>query len=252
MKIGIVLSGGGTRGMAHLGALNALDELGVKPAIISGTSSGALLGALYAAGNPPKEILKMVKAHASSGVLGMILSSGGLFSATGLMEILKSAIMTDDFEKLLIPLYVTATDIGGGRSVTFSEGPLFDALIGSSSVPGVFKPVKLGNQYLVDGGVMNNFPVECIKDKCDKLIGSHVNKLCYKNAGKLNRLQILDRCFHLAISVQVAINAKYCDVFLEPPLSGYGMFDMKYADRIFKKGYQAVMEKEQIISAWSN
>jgi len=246
MKIGLVLSGGGARGLAHLGVLEALDEMGIKPAVISGTSSGALIGALYASGNSPRKILAMIKEHASGSVFGMFLSSEGLFSSTGLRHILKSAIPEDSFEKLLTPLYVTATDIAAGTSATFSKGPLFDVLVGSSSVPVLFKPVKIGHQYLVDGGVMDNFPVECIKDKCDKIIGSHVNKPAHKKVGKLNRFQLLDLCFHLAICGRVAINAKSCHVLLEPPLSGYSMFDMSHADRIFKIGYQTTMEKRRL------
>lgn len=251
MRIGLVLSGGGTRGMAHLGVLQALDEIGAKPAIISGTSSGALLGALYAAGNPPKEILKMVKAHSSSSLIKMILTSGGLFSASGLMNILDSAIPENDFAKLRVALFITATDIVSGNQVTFSEGALYNALIGASTIPGLFAPVKHDNQYLVDGGVMNNFPVECIKDKCDKIVGSHVNKIYPLKRKKLTRMQILDRCFHLAASGEVTEQAKHCDVLIEPNLSGYSMFEMKHADKVFKIGYNTAMEQQQMLIHWS-
>jgi NTE family protein len=247
MKIGLVLSGGGTRGMAHLGVLQALEELGAQPSVISGTSSGALLGALYAAGNPPKEILKMVKAHSSSSLIKMFIAPGGLFSASGLMDILRSAIPANDFAKLAIPLFITATDMAGGQTVTFSEGALYDVLIGASSIPGLFTPVKHGSQYLVDGGVMNNFPVECIRHKCDKVIGSHVNKIYSYQRKSLNRMQILDRCFHLAASGAVAEQAKHCDVLIEPDLSGYSMFEMTHANKVFKIGYKAAMEQQELL-----
>ncbi len=243
MTTGLVLSGGGTRGMAHLGVLQALDELGIRTSVISGTSSGALLGALYAAGNSPKEILNMVKEHASSSIIKMILSSGGLFSVSGLTGILKSAAVRDDFEKLLIPLFVTATDIASGNPATFSQGPLYNILIGAASIPALFTPVKHGDQYLVDGGVMNNFPVECIRDKCDKIIGSYVNKTYPEKVKKLTRLQILDRCFHLAVAGKVAEQAQYCDLLLKPDLSRYGMFEMTHADNMFKIGYKIAMEQ---------
>ena len=250
MRIGLVLSGGGTRGVAHLGVLQALDEMGIRPAVISGTSSGALLGALYAAGNSPKTILAMVKEHGSASFVKMALSPEGLFSVSGLLSILKSAIPEDDFGKLLIPLYVTATDIANGTSVTISNGPLYNVLIGSSSIPALFTPVKHGDQFLVDGGVMNNFPVECIRGQCDKIIGSHVNKISPAKTKKMSRVQVLDRCFHMAVSATVARNAEYCDIFLEPQLSAYSMFEMQHADRVFKLGYQTAMEKKQAILSW--
>ncbi|HZX58428.1 MAG TPA: patatin-like phospholipase family protein [Mucilaginibacter sp.] len=249
MTTGLVLSGGGTRGVAHLGVLQALDELGIRPSIISGTSSGALLGALYSAGNSPKKILKMVKEHSSSSLIKMILSPGGLFSVSGLTEILKSGGVGEDFEKLLVPLFVTATDINGGNPVTFSKGPLYNVLIGAASIPALFTPVKCGDQYLVDGGVMNNFPVECIRDKCDRIIGSYVNKIYPEKAKKLTRMQILDRCFHMAVAHKVAEQAQYCDVLLEPDLSRYSMFEMTHADKMFKIGYKTAMENISSIVA---
>ncbi|CAN5356604.1 patatin-like phospholipase family protein [soil metagenome] len=251
MKIGIVLSGGGARGIAHLGVLQGLTELGIQPSIISGVSSGALVGALFAAGHSPKEILAIVKKNASPGLARMIIFSGGLFSAGGIKQIAKVTMPGDDFSKLHIPLYVTATDINSGTSATFSQGPLYDVLIGSSSIPPLFAPLKNRRQHLLDGGILNNLPVECISGKCDRIIGSHVNKLYPEKAGKLTRLQILDRSFHLAIADKVAINAALCDLFIEPPLRAYSMFDVKHADQIFKTGYQTIMKEKQLLLSWA-
>jgi len=91
----------------------------------------------------------MIKKHTSSSLALMVLSSGGLFTASGLKQILSSAIPANNFESLSIPLFVTATDIASGTSITYSKGPLHDVLIGSSSVPVLFTPQKYGKQYLV-------------------------------------------------------------------------------------------------------
>lgn len=249
--IGLVLSGGGARAVAHLGVLQALDEIGIKPATISGVSAGAIIGALYAASYSPEQIMTMVKEHASYSLARMMLP-GGLFSAAGLKQILRSAISEDKFQELAIPLFITTTDIITGTSVTFSEGQLFDVIIGSSSVPAVFSPVRHGGHYLVDGGVLNNLPVECIRQLCEKVIGSHVNKIQHLKPRRLNRLQVLERCFHLAIANTVEKNSKLCDLLLEPQLSKHGMFEMKSADRVFEAGYRCAMEQEQLLLSWIN
>lgn len=241
--IGLVLSGGGARAIAHLGLLQRMDEIGIKPGAISGVSAGAIIGALYASGMSPKQILGTVKEY--NGFAKIVLSSGGLFTATGLQQILNSALPGDDFDCLTIPLYVTATDMAGGTSVTFSRGSLIDVLIGSSSVPVLFAPKKHGRQYLVDGGVLNNLPAECLAGKCDQIIGSHVNRR-YKPTKNLDRLHVFDQCFHLAIAKNVSQNAGLCNILFEPELDKYSMFDIKYADRLFDLGYQTAKENNAL------
>ncbi|MEO6523324.1 MAG: patatin-like phospholipase family protein [Mucilaginibacter sp.] len=246
-RLGLVLSGGGARGVAHLGLLQALDEMGLKPTIISGVSSGAIIGALYASGYSPQEILKLTKDHSATTIMGVILTSGGLFSPKGLMEVLTAAIATDSFEQLQIPLFVTATDIVTGTPMTFSKGPLFEVLAGSCDIPALFDPIKSGNRYLVDGSVMNNLPVDCLIGQCDQILGSHVNKLFHPQKEPLSRLQVFERCFQLAISGTVTAQGKRCDLLIEPDLSDYNMFEMKFSDDIFEIGYAKAKENRQIL-----
>ncbi|NHA03394.1 patatin-like phospholipase family protein [Mucilaginibacter sp. HC2] len=248
--IGVVLSGGGARGIAHLGVLKALEEIGIQPDILSGVSAGALIGALYAAGHSPEHILELVKTHTSSSLVRMILSPSGLFSPAGLGKLLKETIPHDSFDLLQVPLYVTATDIGSGESVTFSEGQLHPVLIGSSSIPGLFTPVKFGRHYLVDGGVRNNLPVSCIRDKCHKVLGSHVNKLYHDHPEQLGRFQVLEKSFHLAVANTVAAHALQCDIFLEPELQGHQMFETRHADQLFKAGYDVVLKQRDLLRSW--
>ncbi|MGN8068913.1 patatin-like phospholipase family protein [Mucilaginibacter sp. 22184] len=250
LGIGVVLSGGGARGIAHLGVLQGLGEIGIRPDIISGVSAGALTGALYAAGHSPEYILALVKSHTSSSLVRMILSPSGLFSPSGLGKLLRETIPHNNFDQLSIPLYVTATDIGTGESVTFSEGELHPVLIGTSSIPGMFTPVKFVQRYLIDGGVRDNLPVHCIRNKCRKILGSHVNKLYHDHPEQLGRLQVLEKSFHLAVANTVAEYARLCDLFLEPELKGHQMFEMRHVDQLFKAGYDAVLEKKELLKAW--
>jgi len=249
MRIGVVFSGGGARGIAHLGGLQALEELGIRPAMISGVSAGALIGALYAAGKSPMEILEMIKQQSHSSLAAAILFPGGLFSYKGLRNLLKSVIPSDDFADLKIPLTVTATELATGTSVRFSQGSLYDVLLGSAAIPGLFDPVKVGNCHLVDGGVLDNLPVACIRESCDKVLGIHVNKF-NKGAEKLTRPQVIDRCFHLAIAPGVAANAMLCDLLVEPDTSGCTIFDTQKASQLFTAGYKAIMHEKEVLNSW--
>lgn len=252
MKTGLVLSGGGSRGVAHIGVLQGLAEMGIRPSVISGSSSGALVGALFAAGKTPHEILSIVKEHSAYGLAGMIFSSEGLLSASGLKNILKAELPADAFEKLNIPLFVTATDIKAGTAATFSSGKLYDVLVGSSSFPVLFQPVKHRGRYLLDGGLSDNLPVTCLVGQCDKIIAVNVNKLFTLKRNNPDRLQTLDRCIHMTIADKVAANARQCDLFLEPPLQAFSMFDLKSVDRIFRIGYKTVMENRKELLSWKN
>jgi NTE family protein len=246
--IGLVLSGGGARGIAHLGLLQALEEIGIKPKVISGVSAGAVIGAFYGAGYTPKQILNIAKDHSPMSIVAAVMTSGGLFSPEILREVLVEAIPKNGFGFLKTPLIVTVTDIGKCVSLTFSEGPLYDVLVGSAAIPALFDPIPYQGALLVDGGVLNNFPVDCLSGKCDKIIGSNVNKLLNNEGVQLSKLQVLERCFHLAIAEKVALQAMLCDVLIEPPLFKYNMFEMKYADEIFEIGYQkAIAQKERLL-----
>lgn len=250
-KIGLAFSGGGARGLAHLGLLSALEELGLRPSIISGVSAGAIIGALYAAGHTPRQILALAQEHASLSITRLALFQNGLFSSSGLRRLLKTYLPADSFDALRIPLLVTATDIISGRSITLSEGVLCDALMGSAAVPGIFSPVKHGNYALVDGGVLNNFPVEGLQKGCDKIIGCHVNKLDNSHPPEqFSKLYVIEKCFHLAIASTIVYKSALCNVFLEPSLEAYSMFDMKHADSIFDIGYQATMAQKDIFLSW--
>ena len=245
-KIGYVLSGGGARGFAHLGIIKYLEELSIYPSAISGTSSGSIVGALYAAGKKPEEILETMKNASFFGWNAVAWRQKGMFTMDLLRKLLKEIIAEDDFKALKIPFFATATDLNKGTEVTFSEGVLSDAIIASCSVPVVFNSVSKEDRILVDGGLMNNFPVEPLINICDIIIGSYVNKIeegISKNSS-LEMASYLDRCFHLAISKSVYEKTSYCDVFIESPLYAYTMFNVNAAVEIFEIGYNTAKESK--------
>jgi NTE family protein len=118
-KIGLVLSGGGARSIAHLGVLQALEDLGLRPQAIAGASAGAVLGALYAAGHSPHQILTAVKTNAGTGLVNRIFAGSGLFTVSGLTQFFKDTGLPAHFENLAIPLWVSATDLRSCQPVVF-------------------------------------------------------------------------------------------------------------------------------------
>ncbi|MDF2190571.1 patatin-like phospholipase family protein [Paraflavitalea sp. CAU 1676] len=240
-KTGIVLSGGGVRGFAHLGLLKLLDEIGLKPYAISGTSAGAIAGAMYLAGHSPEAILGILKQNAYFGWSNLLWHKDGFFSMQPLLRSLQKHIPQNSFESLAARFFVTATDFTHGKQAVFSSGPLYEPVIAAASVPVVFAPVKIGDSLLVDGGLLNNFPIDPLLPICDQIIGSHVNKLPsgHNVMNPVGKMNILEKCFHMAIAGSVEAKFEHCAVLIEPDLSRFSMFDVKKAEEVFEAGYVA-------------
>jgi len=242
-KIGLVLSGGGTRGFAHLGVIQALNEAGIFPDVISGTSAGALAGVLYADGHTPKEIQKILNSGSRLDFMRPALPREGLLQIGGVIKILKNCLHAKTFEELKIPLYVSATDLNNGKAVYFSTGDLLDPVIASASIPVLFQPVIINNICYVDGGVLDNLPIRPIKNQCKILIGSFVNPVGYmeKISGLIN---IAERTFMLSMSKEIIEKSKKFDLLISPlELRKYKILDPEKADELFAIGYKATKAK---------
>ena len=238
MKSGLVLSGGGARGICHLGVMKALDESGVKVDYISGTSAGAITGALYSYGYKPDEILEMIVSTSFFKSLKIAWTLKGLLSIEGLQDVLLKFIPINSFEGLKIPLVVCATDIKRGKVEYFSKGELIPTLLCSSCVPAVFNPYRFNGQLYVDGGILDNLPVKAIHDKCDVIIGSHCNFINSEFDVK-NIRSVIERSLLMAINGNTSISKSLCHVLLEPPDAGkYSGFDVGKAKELFEIGYQ--------------
>ncbi len=237
MKIGLALSGGGAKGFAHLGILKALEEYGIKPDMLSGTSAGAITGAFYGYGYKPQEIFTIVS---NTGFLKSVRpawSWTGLLSLDGFREMMLKYIPENSFEALKIPLTVAATEIRLGKVVYFSEGELVNTVIASSSIPALFNPVPVNDQVFIDGGIMDNLPVRPLIGKCDFIIGSHTNPVSQKFDIK-NLREITERSLLIAINVNSGMSKSYCNVVIEPPeLGNYSTLDLAKAKEIFEIGY---------------
>ncbi len=240
---GLVLSGGGARGFAHLGVLQALNESDIFPDIISGTSAGAIAGVLYADGYKPKEILEMMHSGSMLDYMRPTLPRNGLLQISGMEKLLSSNLRAKTFEELKIPLFVTATDLNHGKAVYFSEGDLLTAVIASASIPVLFNPVIINDINYVDGGVLDNMPIKPIEKSCNTIIGSYVNPIGDEESIS-GITKIAERSFFLSMSKEIAEKIKKFDLFIAPPeLKDYKILDPEKALELFEIGYKATLKK---------
>lgn len=242
-RTGLILSGGGARGFAHLGVLQALNEADIFPDIISGTSAGALVGALYCDGHAPREIIKIMKLQSKLDYMRPILPRDGLLQISGVVKILENNLKAKTFEELKLPLIVCATDLNHGKSEYISNGELITAVIASSSIPVLFKPVIINKLYYVDGGVLDNLPIKPVQNKCDLLIGSFVNPVGYEESIS-GLITIAMRTFMLDQTKEMLEKKKYFDLLIAPPkLTKFGILEIEKADEIYEMGYKQTKER---------
>ncbi len=251
MKIGLVLSGGGARGVSHLGAVKALYEHGIYPDIISGTSAGAIAGGLLAYGYTPDEILEMVVSTNFVRYMRPTFAGSGLFQLDRLEAFYRKYIPENTFEALKTSLIVSATDIYEGSTVYFSEGELARPVLASSCLPGLFAPMHYRGHYLVDGGVLSNMPVEPLEGIADYIIGVHCNPFKLQRPPNSTR-EVLARSLILAVHAKTKERFEKCNLLIESPqLGDYSVYDLRKARELFAVGYRHARQVLQETAALS-
>ncbi|MBS1486417.1 MAG: patatin-like phospholipase family protein [Bacteroidetes bacterium] len=238
VKIGIALSGGGARGIAHIGVLKALEEMGVEIAVISGTSAGSIVASLYAQGLKPDQIFQLVAQLSLRKSVRPAWSMAGLFTMDGVRDLILKNIPGNNFSTLKIPLTIAATDLRKGEAVYFNSGELATAVVSSCSIPVVFNPVSLNGNVYADGGLLDNLPARCIRHQCDFLIGSHCNEIS-KEFDPKNFKNIIERSLLIAIYANTQQSKNLCNLSIAPPnMDRFTVFDIGKAKEIFEAGYQ--------------
>lgn len=243
-NIGLVLSGGGARGAAHIGALKAFEEYGISPTHISGTSIGAIVGALYAADVHWTEILKFFKNTSIFHTKRFAFNKPGFLDTEKFYDDLNVYLPRDNFDSLQKPLYITATNVLNGKLKIFSKGQLIKPVIASASFPGVFTPTEINGSYYIDGGILNNFPVEPLKKHCDKIIGVYINSLKKISIKDLKySYSVADRALKIRAAYDSIKKFPECDLIISPEEIGeFAVFGMSNTDIIFELGYNATIK----------
>lgn len=246
-KIGIALSGGGAKGIAHIGVIRALLDNGIEPTIIAGTSAGSIIGALYAAGVSCDDMEKLIADSSIMKIFRVVgIPGSGLVKLDYLKERLATFIPEDSFEALNFPLYVCATNLNQGKAVYFSTGSVFDKVVASCSVPWLFKPLEINGELYVDGGITNNMPASILRDKCDVLIGSNVKPkmLMQSNKDLDTFMGITQRVVDLTLWTNSKPNVKLLDVYIAPEkVNEFSFFSMTKVKELCDIGYEEAMNQ---------
>lgn len=239
--INLALSGGGVKGIAHAGVLQFLEEKKITISQIAGTSAGAIVGGLYAYGKSPREILNFFKSVDLFSWKHFTLKKPGIIDGKAFKNYFLNLIEDINIGETKIPIYITATDLVNGRLKVFETNEkLIDAILSSSSVPGVFAPYKIAGNLYTDGGVLNNFPTDLLP-KNSKILGVYVNPLqemTFKNFSSI--MSVTSRSFELFSVKEMLLKKEECMVLIEPKeLSKYGTFNSnkQKMEEIFEIGY---------------
>lgn len=252
LKIGLSLSGGGARGAAHIGVLQALLEHDIQPYALAGASAGAIIGSLHAAGKTPQDMLDFIQESKMLKLMSFGFKSGGLSHLTYLRDRLAEVLPEDSFESLGKPVYIAISNLNTGLLEIRHSGPLFDVVMASSSIPLVFKPVEINGQQYVDGGLLCNLPVKPLVRDCDFVIGVNVMPHIHvPDKSVQSVIGIAARCFDLSIQANTQPNAALCDLLIEPKeVSQYHIFQFTQYQRIYEIGYEETIRRMPLIKDW--
>jgi predicted acylesterase/phospholipase RssA len=277
-KIGLVLSGGGARGLAQIGVLKAFEEHGIKPDFMVGSSMGALIAAFYSAGYSADSIQSI--AHqidwddifSNSAARKKLFVSQKTEPATYLLElrfsdtfkpILPRSISygqqlldilprtlapaqfraSMNFDSLQIPLRIVATDIVSGQRIVLKQGNIATALRASSAIPLAFAPVIIDSTVLMDGGLLSNIPVDVAREQgCDFVVAVDVTSPLWQESALDNPVHLVDQIIAIGISHRKQQERTQADIIITPALPGYLNTDFSNIDTLIQRGYKAAME----------
>lgn len=235
---GLSLSGGGMSCAAQIGVLKVLEEEGISPSIISGTSGGAIVGALLANRISCDEMFQVFKKANLFSLYHFARRKAGLFDIES-YNLLEPYFPKDSFEALSIPLVINATELQSGKTVYFSKGKLINKIFASAAFPGLFAPVDIDNKLYADGGILENLPTQAIRNQCTKLVAINVNATPEIPLTSIsNPLELVSRALRLSLSLQKTYRPEDCDLMISPSaIADHTIFSKSAVDTLYKIGY---------------
>lgn len=247
-RLGLALCGGGSKGIAHAGVIKFLNEKEIVPDVLSGTSAGAIVACMYAAGKSPGEIVAFFKSvYFFKWNHFALLKPGGFIHSDVFKKYLFPIFQDSVLNDLDKRVFITATNIVTGKLEVFGgDTKVVDALIASCAVPVVATPYQIGDDLYNDGGILNNFPADVLKYASRKIIGVYFSPQQQVQASELkSMLDVTSRAYDLMTTQAELSKMTNCDWFINPvELQKYKLFETKQArmDEIFQIGYEAAKE----------
>ncbi len=283
-KVGLVLSGGGAKGLAHIGALRIIEESGVKIDYIAGTSMGAVIGGLYASGYTsaqldsifnetnftkliqdqlPREAKTFYEREESEKyAFSFPFDNFSLSLPTGiskgqniynLLAQLTQHVDSENFSKLQIPFFCIATNVETGAEVILDHGNLAQAMSASGAIPTLFRPVEIDGQLLTDGGVVNNYPIEALKAKgIDYIIGVDVQDSLFTRKKLKSGLDIMTQVNNFRTIRAMKAKRAITDIYIRPDIEGFSVLSFDDGEKIIKNGEAAAKEKYEALTLLSS
>lgn len=241
-KVGLCLSGGGTRGFSFLGAFKAFEDCGISFDAVAGTSAGSLFGALYSTGIKYEDMYSLTYGLKDkdfrNSKLGILPSK-----MDNLQELIRKYMPVSRIEELPIPFYAVAVDLKTGNEIHFNKGDLSKVITGSCAIPGIFAPVKYKNYTLVDGGVTNNVPADVLRlNGCDFVVTIDCNITRGRGTTSENLFRQFNACIGIMTAQNVKKGHKFSDIIVCPKLEGFNSLKIKGKNDMIKEGYRATME----------
>lgn len=244
-SLGLALSGGGSKGIAHAGVLKFLAENNIEPEVLAGTSAGAIVATLYAAGKSPEEIVSFFKSvYFFKWTHFTFMKSGGIIHSDVFKKYLTPIFQDRTIDDLDRKVHITATNILTGKLEVFAGSvKVVDAVIASCAIPLVATPYKINGQLYSDGGILNNFPADVLQYIAKKIIGVYFLPQKEVKATDLkNVIDVTSRAYDLLTTHAELGKTTHCDWLINPSeLINYQMFESKKnrMDEIFRIGYEA-------------
>ncbi len=238
-RLGLSLSGGAMRGLAHIGVLQALEDNNIRTDYISGTSIGSFAAALYAFGIPMNEIRRVGKSITPIKISKLKLSRYALFSNEELGRLIQAKIGRSKIEESLIPLAIIAVDIATGEKVVLRKGEVAPAVMASNAVPGLYRPIYIDGRMMVDGGIAEDVPISPLKPMgADVIVAVNLSaERQYKTPNDI--IDIIFNAIEIAINENTKFQVRQADVIIEPQLSRFPRMDVRKVDELIAEGYRS-------------
>ncbi len=243
--IGLALSGGAARGIAHIAVLDVLEQDGVPIHAIAGTSSGSIIGALYCAGMSVSEIRRILLGTRWKDVLKFTVPRTGLISSEGIFQFMEDILPVKKFSSLPLPFAAVATDLRSGEKVVITSGSIARAVQASCSLPVIFTPTEINRKTLVDGGVSSQIPVRTVRNELGlrKVVAVNVNHKALELEQFDNIIKIAAHLSALWASRNAREEEKLADVLIQVNAGGIPLYDLSKSKELLKRGKKAAEEK---------
>ena len=244
-KLGLALSGGGTRGFAHIGVLKAFEEERIRFDCVAGTSAGSIIGAMYCANVSVEQMIEESKRVTRRDVVNRFWINS---NSANIANIANRLLQNKSFDELSTPFAAVAVDLVDGHEVVLSSGSVGQAVSASCAVPALFKPVEMDGMVLVDGGLLNNMPADvCRTMGAEIVIGVDLNHHRGEGTTSKKLHNTLLACWQIVSKSTMYKGLHNSDVVIEPELKEFGRASLAYIDEMVEEGYRAAKEKMEEI-----